>query len=156
MHFYYLLLYTGVTTSFIQFLVSYLVCLSLTAHDDDEQHQELCVPSVWASPEFAWLAWATSSHPLWGPPLQLCCLWRTFHRHPQLQQVWPHLRSLIEGAFFSKWIDRRYVNLLSFVRRQVIFCSRFFVYLQEMRWLKYITKLFTFCLVKWFHSFWVK
>lgn len=60
---------------------------ALPAHDHDEQHQELRVPSVWASPQFAWLARTASSHPLGGPPLQLRCLRRALHRHQQLQQV---------------------------------------------------------------------
>lgn len=59
----------------------------LTAHVRDEQHKELRVPSVWASHEFARLTGKTSSHPLRGPPLQLCRLWRMLHRYQQLKQV---------------------------------------------------------------------
>lgn len=61
--------------------------LHVTAHDVDEQHQELCLPSVWAGPELPGLAWTASSHPLWRPPLQLRRLRRSLHRHQQLQQV---------------------------------------------------------------------
>lgn len=38
--------------------------LRLTAHDHDEQQQELRVPCVWAGPQLAWLAGTTPSHPL--------------------------------------------------------------------------------------------
>lgn len=51
-----------ISFKFAAFLIS--VCCLVTAHDYDEQHQELCVPSVWASPEFARLTWTPSSHPL--------------------------------------------------------------------------------------------